>query len=82
MGFWWAAWIAMNVLANLTSKTYDVDKNQGTEVSGYLFILTGIVSVVAAGLAIYLVFDITLRQNVRFQNLNISRSHFPPDTLS
>ena len=84
MGLWWAAWIASNVLANFTNlhDAGDTNRIETVTMTGYLFILSGLVTIVAAGLAMFVVFDITRRQEARFQKLSREEFHFPPDTLS
>lgn len=78
MSLWWAFWILSNISANITSKVYDLDKMETVLISGYFFILTGILSVVAAGLAIKVVMDITDRQDQRFKNIGLVTLSEPP----
>jgi hypothetical protein len=82
MGFWWAAWLISNLLENITFRVFDADNLASVGITGFLFIGTGIVSVIAACLAIYLVYDITRRQNERFNNLLMNRPTEVPPTFS
>ena len=74
MGAWWAFWLLSNFAANITSRVYDPDTMANVEIGGVLFVATGVLSLIAAALAILLVRDITKRQESRFANLS-SRGH-------
>jgi type IV secretory pathway VirB3-like protein len=63
VGFWWGLWLAMNFVANITSRLFD--STEPDNVIGYFFIAESTVSIAAVGLAIYLVRDITQRQEKR-----------------
>jgi len=79
MSFWWAFWIISNIFSNITGRVYDPEDMRTVEISGYLFIITGVVSIVAAVLAIMTVRDITQRQEARFKNLVAFNEHqLPP----
>jgi hypothetical protein len=78
MSFWWAFWIISNIFSNITGRIYDPEDMRSVEISGYLFVITGIVSIVAAVLAIMVVRDVTQRQEARFKNLAVLDEHQPP----
>ena len=78
MGFWWAAWLISNITFNILANVFDPDKPDSVYVSGYLFVVSGIASFVAAGFVIYLVLDITKRQETRFKNLTAHQGYPPP----
>lgn len=79
MSFWWAFWIISNIFSNITGRVYDPEDMRTVEISGYLFMITGVVSIIAAVLAIMTVRDITQRQEARFVNLGASNEHqLPP----
>jgi hypothetical protein len=72
LGFWWAFWIISRIASNLTSRMFnDVveQMNKATfkdlEFIGYFFIVSGILTVIAAFLAIKVVSGITQRQEQR-----------------
>jgi hypothetical protein len=83
MGLWWSAWLVSDFLGYFTS-LHDAETNriETIAMTGYFFILSGITTVVAAGLAIFVVFDVTRRQEARSQKLAREEFHFPPDGLS
>jgi hypothetical protein len=66
MGVWWAMWIIQNVVANITSRVYDPDTMENVAIGGVLFMVGGVLTAVAAGLAIMVVRDITQRQASRY----------------
>ena len=70
MGFWWAMWLLSNFAANVTSRVYDPETMDNIEIGGILFVITGILSVASAILAIMVVKDISERQTKRLANLN------------
>lgn len=78
MGFWWGFWIVSNIFENITSRVYDPDKLETVEISGYLFIISGIFSSIAAFLAIMVVRDITARQETRIKAVGTLNEHLPP----
>jgi hypothetical protein len=77
MGLWWGFWIASNIFANITSRVFDPDSMDNVQLTGFLFLISGILSGVAAVLAIKVVRDITERQEMRHINLE-GRGHFSP----
>ena len=66
MGLWWAAYLVMNLIDNISSRVFDPDDLRTVALSGYFFVASGLMTAVAAGLAIYLVRDISSRQDARF----------------
>ena len=81
MGIWWAMWLLSNIASNITSRVYDPETMSNVEVGGFLFIITGILSVIAAVLAIMVVKDITQRQADRFEAVSrraVSSDNPPP----
>ncbi|MGE3169891.1 MAG: DUF4328 domain-containing protein [Pyrinomonadaceae bacterium] len=79
MGLWWAFWIISNVLSNINARVFDPEDMTTVTLSGYLFILTGVTSAIAAGLAIYVVKDTTDRQGQRALAVaQLSRNEPPP----
>lgn len=78
MSFWWAFWVISNIFSNITGRVYDPEDMSSVEITGYLFAITGIVSIIAAGLAITMIRDITRRQESRFKNLGALNEHQPP----
>jgi len=78
MSLWWAFWIISNISANITSNVYDPDKMATVQISGYFFVLTGILTVVAAGLAAKVVRDITVRQEQRYKAIESVTINEPP----
>lgn len=78
MGFWWAFWIISNIFSNITARVFDPEDISTVEISGYLFIISGILSIIAAALAIMVVRDITQRQELRFAKIGVVQQHSPP----
>ncbi len=65
MVFWWFAWLASNIASNIAGRVYDPESLDTVIPSGIAFLIAGILSVIAAVLAIYVVRDITSRQEKR-----------------
>ncbi|HTH50870.1 MAG TPA: DUF4328 domain-containing protein [Pyrinomonadaceae bacterium] len=78
MSLWWAAWILANVVSNITSKVFDPQDVRTTELSGYFFIIDGLLWVIAAVFAIKVVRSITSRQEERHANYGRIVSGPPP----
>jgi len=78
MGFWWAAWLISNITFNILANVFDPDKPSSVYASAYLFVISGIASFIAVGFVIYLVLDITKRQETRFKNLTAYQGYAPP----
>lgn len=78
MGVWWAFWLLSNFLSNITSRVFDPDDMASVTISGYLFVLTGIATVIAAALAIHVVRDITARQEARASAIGETVGNEPP----
>jgi hypothetical protein len=78
LGFWWAFWIISNIAANISSRMLEVETPKDLEVSGYVFIVSGILMVVAAILAIKVVYGITSRQEERILKVGSLRQNFQP----
>jgi hypothetical protein len=78
MGIWWAFWIISNVAANITGAAFDPDDIRTVTISGYLFVISGILTCIAAFFAINVVRDITQRQDLRSSNLAIIPDQPPP----
>lgn len=70
MAVWWGMWILSNIASNITSRVYDPESMANIEIGGVLFVITGVVSVAAAALAIMVVRDITDRQEKRHAELS------------
>jgi hypothetical protein len=82
MSLWWAFWIISNIFSNICSRVYDPENMSTVAISGYLFVITGIVSIIAAVLAIKVVRDITRRQDERYENLGPLNENQPPSPPS
>lgn len=78
MGIWWGSWILSNVLSNITSNVYDPDRTDNVTLTGALFLITGLVTVIAAAFAIKVVRDTTNRQEQRFKVLGTVPETGPP----
>lgn len=78
MGIWWAFWIISNIASNVTGRLFDPESSASLEVSGYLFALSGLLSAIAAALAIYVVKDTTERQEARALAVSKLQRNEPP----
>jgi hypothetical protein len=78
MAIWWAFWLLSNISANISAQVYDPEDIRTVEVSGYLFIVTGILTPIAAGFAIKVIAEITDRQEQRFRNIGTAQQQQPP----
>lgn len=78
MGVWWAFWLLSNFAWNITGRFWDPEDLSSTVFSGFLFIITGVLSAIAAVLAIMVVRDITDRQEKRFAKLSAMQQFAPP----
>lgn len=76
LGIWWACWILGNVANNVASRLDDV------EIFPILMIISSIFDLIAGGLLIKIILDITKRQNARFERLGseIQIDSPPPPT--
>lgn len=69
MGLWWAFWLAANIVSNISSKLFDPDRTDNVAEMGVVMIITSSLTIVAAGLAIKVVQDITARQAGRHRSV-------------
>lgn len=74
MGFWWAFWIIGNVTDNIASRI------DNTQAFAFFMILSSCFQIVAGGLLIKIILDISKRQDLRFKNLgaSVESSATPP----
>jgi Domain of unknown function (DUF4328) len=86
--FWWALWIISNIATNISSRMFDVKTQGDLEITGYVFIVSGILTFIAAILAIKVVYEITNKQDARFLRVNTFKQPFhfqeppPPPTFN
>jgi hypothetical protein len=78
MLIWWAFWIISNIFSNICSRVYDPENMSTVQFSGYLFIITEILTIITALLAIKMIRDITQRQDARYKNLASIYENKPP----
>jgi uncharacterized membrane protein len=78
MVLWWAFWIAGNVVSNITGRIYDIQNLQSASITGFLFVLSGGLTCIAAVLCIKIVREVTTRQEQRFANLINMQRYSPP----
>ena len=78
VGVWWGFWIASNIFENISSRAFDLDSIANTEIGGMLFIVSGVLSGVAAWLAVKVVRDITGRQDQRIVAVGSRSTNLPP----
>ncbi|QYO65099.1 DUF4328 domain-containing protein [Leptolyngbya sp. 7M] len=78
MGVWWGFWIASNILNNVASRVFDPENTESLPFSGALFLISSLVTVIAAVLVIVVVRDISRRQAERRENLQRLYSESPP----
>jgi hypothetical protein len=69
MGIWWALWLTGNLLSNILNNVFDPEDVRTTEISGYLFVFAGLLTMAAALFLIYGVYDISRRQSLRFERI-------------
>ena len=69
MGVWWGFWLASNILSNIASRTLEADTAGEIQFAGVMFVLSGFATLIAAGLACWVVWDITRRQEARIANI-------------
>lgn len=78
MGFWWAFWIISNIASNVTGNLFDPENMDRVQLTGMMFLATGVLSSVAASLAIMVIRDTTNRQEQRFTRIGASATNSPP----
>ncbi|CAN5594710.1 hypothetical protein BH24ACI3_BH24ACI3_10620 [soil metagenome] len=78
MVLWWIFWIAGNIASNVAGRVYDPDRIDTVTSSGVAFIIAGFLMVIGAALAIYVVRDITLRQEMRAMAVGQRATAAPP----
>ncbi|HEV7699632.1 MAG TPA: DUF4328 domain-containing protein [Pyrinomonadaceae bacterium] len=75
---WWALWILANIASNITSKIFDPENIRTTELSGYFFIVDGVLWIAAAALAITVIRSVTRRQEERHRRVGAILPQEPP----
>jgi hypothetical protein len=75
---WWALWILANIASNITSKIFDPEDIRSTALSGYFFIIDGVLWIAAAALAVVVIRSITARQEARRQRIGAVIAQAPP----
>lgn len=78
MMVWWVLWLLSNFASNVTARVFDPSDIRSVEISGYFFIVAGILRGVAAALAIKVVHEITERQEQRFARIGSLAMEGPP----
>lgn len=78
MGFWWAAWLLSNFAANVAGRFFDPDAKTGVEAGAYAYVFAGLMTAVAALLALKVILSITDRQEQRFENVGRLPLSTPP----
>lgn len=82
MKLWWAFWLLSNFAANATGRVFDPVDISTVTISGYFFIVAGILRILASILAIYVIHSITERQEHRYQRVgHLSLAVPPPPTF-
>ena len=66
MGVWWAFWLGSNIANNIAGRMFDLEGTANIAAAGVVFVVTAMLSITAAILAIMVVRDITSRQAARF----------------
>lgn len=78
MMVWWGFWLVSNFASNVTGRVFDPTDIRTVEISGYFFILAGILRGIAAALAIKVIYQITERQEQRFASVGALSVAGPP----
>jgi hypothetical protein len=78
MGLWWGLWLASNLFSNVVGRFSDAEDLANIQTTGYLFLIAGGLSVIAAVLCIKLVREVTTRQEQRFANILDTQRYSPP----
>ena len=78
MAFWWAAWLLSNFAANISGRLFDPDKPDTMSITGYAFTVSGILTFIAALLALKVIYEITIRQEQRHVRIGFVASTTPP----
>ena len=76
MAFWWGLWIFSNIFSNITNGL--VSTAGDTAFDGYIFIIEGLLWTITSLLAIFVVRDITERQELRSARRGEVRPTGPP----
>jgi hypothetical protein len=66
MGVWWAFWLGSNIANNIAGRMFDLEGTDNIAAAGVVFVVTSMLSITAAILAILVVRDITSRQAARY----------------
>lgn len=78
MAFWWATWLLSNVTSNIAGKLFDPDDQRTFEIAGYGWMVSGVLTAIAAALAVKVIYEITDRQEQRFINVGVVQTSTPP----
>jgi hypothetical protein len=77
-GFWWAFWIISNILGRIADRSANGSEMEVATLFPYLMIFASIFMTAAALLALYIVKNITERQEERFRKIGALNEHNPP----
>ena len=80
MALWWGFWLAANIVTNGVDKLFDPERTDNVATMGLGFVVASSLTIIAAGLAIKVVRDITSRQAARFVSVQrLERSEYGYD---
>jgi uncharacterized protein DUF4328 len=68
-GFWWALWIISNISLRITDAASDAKPSELVSIFPIVNITSGVATIAAAGLIIWIVRDIVQRQEERYRRL-------------
>ena len=79
MGLWWAFWLGFNFLSNITYRiVWDPEDLNTVTISGYFFVIQGIMVIAAGALLIHSILDISERQSKRHDRILTEMYSVPP----
>lgn len=78
MVWWWVFWVVGNIASNIAGRTLDTNRADLVQISGAVFLVNAIFNITAAILAIYVIRDITDRQELRIRKVGMITPPAPP----
>ena len=78
IGFWWASFLISNILFRISDAVFKASNETPTSVFLIIFIIASLLQTAAAVLIIFIIWKITKRQELRFNNIVSTQAFAPP----
>ena len=78
-GIWWGSWILSNITARITTKLGDSENPEMFKLFFASLIVSSLLTIIAGSILIYIIHEVTNRQEKRFQRIGESIRNLPPE---